>query len=68
MPLPRDIFILSPEQFARIEELLLPGYECAKLMLADYQARAAQADEGVPNTESQGNMPSADDASKQGSG
>lgn len=33
----RQVIMLDPEQFARIEELLLPGYECAKLMLADIQ-------------------------------
>jgi hypothetical protein len=32
---------LSDAQFARIEELLLPGYELSKLMLAQYQAQAA---------------------------
>lgn len=28
---------LSAAQFARLEELLLPGYELAKLMLEDYR-------------------------------
>ena len=33
---------LSPEQFARIEELLLPGYELAKWYLNDMRAQAAE--------------------------
>lgn len=39
----RPIFVLDPEQFARIEELLLPGYECAVLMLADMQRQQEAA-------------------------
>ncbi len=41
MPMPRDVVILSDEQFSKLVELLTPGFECAKLMLADYQAKAA---------------------------
>lgn len=42
MPLPRDVFQLSDEQFNKIVELLTPGFECAKLMLADHQDRAGE--------------------------
>lgn len=31
---------LSDEQFAELKELLRPGYELSKLMLADYMERA----------------------------
>lgn len=34
---------LSPEQFARIEELLLPGYHLANFYLAELEARAKAA-------------------------
>lgn len=34
---------LSDEQFARLEELLLPGYELSKLLLAQYKTQAAAA-------------------------
>ncbi len=44
MPLPRDVFTLSDDQFNKLIELLTPGYECAKMMLADYQARAASGE------------------------
>lgn len=40
MPLPRDVVVLSDDQFNKLVELLTPGFECAKLMLADYQRRA----------------------------
>lgn len=33
---------LSDEQFAKLVELLTPGYECAKLMLADYQRQQSE--------------------------
>lgn len=41
MAMARDVVVLSGEQFDKLVELLTPGYECAKLMLADYQNRAA---------------------------
>ena len=33
---------ISDEQFSRLVELLTPGYECSKLMLAELQARDAE--------------------------
>ncbi len=67
MPMPRDVFTLSPEQFARLEELLTPGYECAKMMLADYQARAPVRD-AIYSEDGTAPNPPVDDPSKQGSG
>lgn len=37
-----DHVIISDEQFDKLVELLTPGYECSKLMLAELQARAPQ--------------------------
>ena len=36
-PAPQQVQALTDEQFARIEELLLPGYELSTLMLEDYK-------------------------------
>lgn len=38
MAMPRDVVFLSDDQFNKLVELLTPGYECAKLMLADRAA------------------------------
>lgn len=56
---------LSPEQFARIEELLLPGYELAKFYLAqvkgeDLDQMKAQPDfSEVPEPAPDANPPAA---------
>ena len=39
---------LSDEQFAKLVELLTPGYEVAKLYLADYHRHEAPAEEAPP--------------------
>ncbi len=36
---------LTDDQFNKLVELLTPGYECSKLMLAELQARAPQPDQ-----------------------
>lgn len=41
MPLPRDVFYLSDDQFNKLVDLLTPGFECAKLMLAQHAAAEA---------------------------
>jgi hypothetical protein len=46
MPLPRDVFALSDDQFNKLIELLTPGYEVSKIYLAQYQ-------EGKPATASE---------------
>lgn len=43
MPMPRDVFHLSDEQFNKIVELLTPGWELSKAYLAEYQAKLAEA-------------------------
>ena len=40
---PRHV-TLTDDQFDRLVELLTPGYECSKLMLAELQKRAPQPD------------------------
>ena len=40
---PRHV-TLTDDQFDRLVELLTPGYECSKLMLAELQARQPQPD------------------------
>lgn len=42
MPMPRDVFHLSDEQFDKIVELLTPGWELSKAYLAEYQSRNAK--------------------------
>ena len=39
---------LTDEQFAKIVELLTPGYEVAKLYLADYHRHELPAEEASP--------------------
>lgn len=48
-----DRVVISDEQFEKLVELLTPGYECSKLMLAELHERDAmrqkwQAEQGVP--------------------
>lgn len=45
---------LSDEQFAKIVELLTPGYEVAKLYLADYHRHQLPEGEAAPNDPPQG--------------
>ncbi len=37
-----DRVVISDEQFEKLVELLTPGYECSKLMLAELQSRDAE--------------------------
>lgn len=43
--------ILDEEQFAKIVELLTPGYECSKIMLAQLQAQQPQPDQPPDDAE-----------------
>jgi len=42
--MPRDVIMLSDDQFNKLVELLTPGYELAKAYLAEAQERQARFD------------------------
>lgn len=48
MALPRDVVTLSDEQFAKLIELLTPGYEMAKAMMEDRARVADWAEDDKP--------------------
>ncbi len=48
MAMPRDVVVLSDDQFNKLVDLLTPGFECAKQMLAD---RASYSNNPEPKAE-----------------
>ncbi len=60
MPMPRDVVYLNDEQFAKLVELLTPGYELAKAYLAA-QTPAADTEELDPETGETEEQEAADD-------
>jgi hypothetical protein len=67
-----DPVVLSDEQFSKLVELLTPGYECSKLMLAELAQRDAERqrheaerqaqEQGVPAQSGDiGSAPASDD-------
>ena len=44
-----DVVVLSDEQFAKLVELLTPGYEVAKLYLAEARSRAVDVPTSMPS-------------------
>lgn len=64
-PSAHQTMMLSAEQFDKIVDLLTPGYELSKLMLADYMERATAPhpshEPKLPYREPPADLPGADD-------